>query len=176
MLPNSSRWIFVFLAAMFVAALVALPVPAFAAQIAAPPTNSCLTCHENLYYLHDTGKWYCITEHKDRCANCHAGDATVLDKNKSHQGLILHPQREDGEKCLECHPQDSNAHLEKFASIGGYKALSGTTPYIPPSMEASALPGIPGTNPLVENLPWAVGGVLAFGLWLALVLASPLKP
>jgi len=31
-------------------------------------------------------------------------------------------------------------------------------------------------NRIAKNLPWAAGGVVLFGLWLALVLASPLKP
>ena len=177
MYPKLNRWIFVLMAILLVAAPALWPAPASAAQTATPPTNSCLTCHADLYYLHDTGKWYCIAEHKDRCVNCHEGDATVLSKNESHQGLILHPQRNNGEKCLECHPQDSNAHLAKFVSLGGYKALTETKPYIPPVKEVTTIPASSsGTEPFVENWPWAIGGIFAFGLWLALVLFSPLKP
>ena len=176
MLSHSNRWILVFLAFMFVAALAMLPKPASAAQAATPPTNSCLTCHEDLYYLHDIGKWYCITEHKDRCVNCHEGDRTVLNENESHKGLIIHPQRNNGEKCLECHPQDSNSHLAKFASLGGYNALTETKPYIPPVKDVTTSFTLSGTEPFAENWPWAVGGIFGFGLWLVLVLSSPLKP
>jgi hypothetical protein len=176
MLPKLNRWIFVVLAILFVATLVLRPAPASAAQTVTPPTNSCLTCHEDLYYLHDMGKWYCITEHKDRCVNCHEGDATAMNKDESHQGLIIHPQQNNGDKCQQCHPQDSAARLAKFASLGGYKTVQETEPYVPPSTEATAFPESPSINQFAENWPWVVGGCLAFGLWLLLVLFSPLKP
>ncbi|OIN88554.1 MAG: hypothetical protein AUJ21_10815 [Anaerolineae bacterium CG1_02_58_13] len=176
MLPKSNRWLFVVLAILLVAAWTVRPLKVSAAQAATPPSNSCLSCHEDLYYLHDTGKWYCITEHKDRCVNCHEGDAIVLNKDASHLGLVAHPQKNNGEKCLECHPQDAEARLAKFASLGGYKTITETEPYIPPSVEASVLPIEPVMNRIAKNLPWAAGGVVLFGLWLALVLASPLKP
>jgi hypothetical protein len=173
MLPTIKRWIFVLLAILFIAVLAVRPSTASASQASASADNSCLSCHEDLYYLHDIGKWYCITTQKDRCVNCHEGDATVLNKDESHQGLVLHPQQNNGEKCQECHPQDTGARLAKFASLGGYKTLTETKPYVPSNIET--IP-VPAANPLIENLPWAVGGVLLFGLWLALVLFSPLKP
>ena len=176
MFTKPARWIFVAVSVLFVATLVLWPAPVSAAQTVTPPTNSCLACHEDLYYLHDMGKWYCITENKDRCVNCHEGDPSTMVKDDSHQGLIVHPQRNNGEKCLECHPQDSQARLAKFASLGGYKTLQETTAYVPPSAEAIAFPESPEVNRFVETGPWVVGGCLAFGLWLVLVLFSPLKP
>ncbi len=177
MFPRRNPWIFLLLAAMFVAALAIHPVQVSAAQTTDEPvSNSCLTCHEDLYYLHDTGKWYCITEHKDRCINCHEGDLTTLNKEESHRGLIAHPQRNNGEKCLECHPQDFQARLTKFDSIGGYKPAAEVAPYTPSETISAGPPTISEPNQALEKLPWAVGGVVFFGLWLMLVLFSPQKP
>lgn len=171
-----NRWIPVFLAALFVAAFALFPAQASAARTGDPVSNSCLTCHEDLYYLHDTGKWYCITEHQDRCVNCHAGNAATLNKDESHRGLVAHPQRNSGEKCLECHPQDSQAHLDKFASVAGVSAVVEAAPYQPVAEVALGAPHVAEPNRLAGGLPWAVGGIFAFGLWLALVLLSPTKP
>jgi hypothetical protein len=171
-----NRWIPVFLAALFVAAFALFPAQASAAQAGDPVSNSCLSCHEDLYYLYDTGKWYCITEHRDRCVNCHDGNAATTNKEESHQGLIFHPQRNNGEKCLECHPQDSQTRLTRFASVAGFGEVVESAPRQPVEQVALGAPHTDESNRLVEGLPWAVGGIVAFGLWLALVLLSPTKP
>jgi nitrate reductase cytochrome c-type subunit len=176
MLTKTNRWTFVLLATLLVAAWAVLPKSVSAAQTATPPTNSCMSCHEDLYYLHDTGKWYCITEHKDRCVNCHEGDASTLDEKASHKGLVAHPQQNNGEKCLECHPQDSGKRLATFANLGGYKTIQAVEPYVPAVAVDTAFPVVAETNALAENWPWAVFGVAAFGFWLLLVLISPMKP
>lgn len=170
------------LLASIVALLVALmvmlstPVVASAAPMIDATNNSCLTCHEDLYYLHDTGKWYCITEHKDHCADCHEGNASTLNKGESHQGLIAHPQKNNGEKCQQCHSQDSQAHLAKFASLGGSKTIIETESYIPSRLVTTGLPKVSEPDRLAETRLWLVGGVFAFALWLVLVLISPMKP
>lgn len=169
-------WFVALLAALFVSARFVFPVQGSTSLPDAPVANSCLTCHEDLYYLHDTGKWYCITEHKDRCVNCHEGDPATLNKDASHLGLVAHPQKNSGEKCKECHPQDSTARLAKFASLGGYKEVSASVPYEPAQPAALGAPDVKETNALLDRLPWAVGGVIFFTFWLILVLRSPLKP
>lgn len=176
MLTKTNRWTFVLLAALLVATWAVLPKSVSAAQTVTPPTNSCMTCHEDLYYLHDTGKWYCVTEHKDRCVNCHEGDASTLDEKASHAGLVAHPQQNNGEKCLECHPQDAGKRLATFAKLGGYKTIHAVEPYAPAVAVDTAFPISAGTNALTENWPWVVFGVAAFGFWLLLVLISPMKP
>ena len=176
MFRKQNLWIFLLLTALFAAALIMQPVRVSAAQTTDSVSNSCLTCHEDLYYLHDTGKWYCITEHKDRCVNCHAGDPTTLNKDASHLGLIAHPQQNNGEKCLQCHPQDSQERLATFAKLGGYKTMPETQPYSPSIAAKSEFPKIDETNSVSEKWQWLIGGCLAFGLWLVLVLFSPLKP
>lgn len=176
MLSKSNRWIFVLLATVFVVVLASRVSVASAARPTASPANSCQTCHEDLYYLHDTGKWYCIVEHKDRCANCHEGNVATMAKDESHKGLIVHPQGNNGEKCQQCHPQDKQARLTKFASLGGYKTIRSPVEYVQYSISSTALPSTGEENQFIKNLPWALGGCLAFGLWLVLVLSSPLKP
>jgi hypothetical protein len=172
------RWI-VTLATMLLVALsllLNLPARVSAAPATDSSSNSCFTCHEDLYYLHDMGKYYCLTEHADRCVNCHQGDPTVMNEAASHQGLIAYPQQEDGQKCSQCHPQDAQAHLDTFASLAGYKTVIKASPYTPAVQPSSAFPAVSQTNPLFESLPWLAGGIVLFGLWLVLVLSSPLKP
>ena len=156
--------------------VVIFPIRASASQAPSQDslnTSSCFTCHEDLYYLHDMGKAYCITVHKDRCTNCHSGNPTVMDKDRSHQGLIAYPQKDNGAKCQECHTQDAQGRLAAFASIGGYKDVVEVAPYIPDNGVAAGFPEL--HEPTVENLPFIGGAFVLFGLWLTLVL-WPQKP
>jgi hypothetical protein len=174
----TNRWIFVLSAFLFIVlfAILSLPVEVSAAHATGVTSNSCLTCHENLYYLHDTGKYYCITEHKDRCVNCHEGNAAMMNKDESHLGLIAHPQKDDGAKCQQCHPDDTQERLATFASLGGYKPIIEAVSYVPPSTVVAGFPEITEPNHIVENLPWLAGAIIIFGFWLVLILLSPQKP
>jgi nitrate/TMAO reductase-like tetraheme cytochrome c subunit len=165
--------VFVFL---FLVAGLILPVGAFAAPSRDPISNSCLSCHEDLYYLHDSGKYYCITEHKDRCVNCHEGNTSVMKKDESHVGLIAHPQKGDGAKCQQCHPNDTQARLATFASLGGYKPVMEAVSYTPSKTIEAGFPETTESNTFSENLPVMVLGIILFGLWLVLVFFSPQKP
>ena len=173
-----NRWIFVFLATLFFVSFTILSLPD---QVSAGPvldstSNSCFTCHEDLYYLHDTGKSYCLTDHTDRCMNCHEGDATVMNKDASHIGLVTHPQKDDGAKCQQCHTEDFQARLDTFASLGGFKTVIKAEPYIPATEAVGEYPGVPGENQLVHNWGWLAGAIVLFGFWLVLVFLSPQKP
>jgi len=178
MSTKTKRWIFILSVFLFVLLLAiwSVPVSASAAQVAGTTSNSCFTCHEDLYYLHDTGKYYCITEHKDRCVNCHEGNAAVMNKDESHMGLIIHPQKDDGAKCQQCHVADTQARLATFASLGGYKPVIEAVAYVPSSKIETGFPEIYEPDPIVENWPWLVVALVFFGLWLALVFLSPQKP
>jgi len=177
MLPKTNGWTFVLSGFLFVVLLAILSMPAgvSAAQPTSVTSNSCLTCHEDLYYLHDTGKYYCITEHKDRCVNCHEGNAAVMKKDESHLGLIAHPQKDGGAKCQECHAEDVQARLAIFATLGGYKAVVEAEPYTPSNTAVAGFPEVSEPH-VVEKLPWVAGAILLFGFWLALVFLSPQKP
>lgn len=155
--------------------IVVFPIQASASQILSQdPLNdsSCFSCHEDLYYLHDTGKVYCLTVQKDHCVNCHSGNPKVMDKDQSHLGLIAYPQKDDGAKCKECHIQDAQARLATFASLGGYKDVIEVTPYTPNNIVGVNFPEIHETTPTVKSLPYILGAFVLFGLWLTLVLWS----
>ena len=172
------RWIVSLATTLLVALMLLLSLPA---RVSAAPTadsssNSCLTCHEDLYYLHDMGKNYCLSEHADRCVNCHQGDATVMNEAGAHQGLIVYPQQDNGQKCVQCHPQDAQAHLDTFASLAGYKSVIQASTYTVAAESAKGFPAVSEYQSLSQKLPWLAGAIILFGVWLALVLRSPLKP
>jgi hypothetical protein len=175
MFTKTNRLMFVLRVSLLVvlAAIFSLPVQV-SAQTAGSTDNSCLTCHEDLYYFHDTGKLYCLTNHIDRCTNCHEGSAATMKKEESHLGLIAHPQENNGVKCLECHTaQDAQTRLVTFESKGGFDTVIKAEPYTPSVEAGSGFPEI--AKPLIE-WKWAAGASILFGLWLLLVLFSPLKP
>lgn len=179
MSTKNNRWMFVSTIGLFAAllALVILSTQASAAQAPDPTGNSCLTCHEDLYYLHDTGKWYCITVHADHCAACHGGNADSLKEEQAHLGLIAHPQKDNGAKCQECHsPEETQVRLEKFASLAGLDEVVETGSYVPLAEVSTGAPTVVSPEPFFENWPWLVFAAVLFGLWLALVLFSPTKP
>ena len=179
MLTKTNRWIFALTVTLFVVlfGMLSRPVQVSAAQATDSTPNSCLTCHEDLYYLHDTGKLYCLTDHTDRCASCHEGNAAVMNKEQSHQGLIAHPQENNGEKCLECHTQqDAQTRLATFESEGGFGTVIKADAYTPPMEVAAGFPDVPEANSFVGKLPWLAGALVLFGFWLILFFSSPQKP
>lgn len=179
MSAKTARWMFALLATLFLVLLAVMSMPEGAS--AAPSTdevsnNSCLSCHENQYYLHDTGCWYCLTAHKDRCAGCHEGNPATFKAEDAHLGMILHPQENNGKKCLDCHTaEDAHMRLVEFESIKGFDAVIRPVSYVPAETAAVGFPEIAEPSPL-KNLPWMVGGIALFGFWLTLVLTSPQKP
>ena len=137
--------------------------------------NFCLTCHADLYYLHDTGCWYCMTDvHRDRCVDCHEGDPAAVKEEAAHVGLLNHPQENDGAKCLECHtPEEKEVMMATFESAhGGFDTVIKAEPYTPSRPVETGFPAVAEANPLAENAGWLVLGFLLFGLWIALVLRS----
>jgi hypothetical protein len=178
MLAKNKHWILVGFSILFFVALGVLstPDPASAATTADSSSNSCLSCHEDLYYLHDTGCWYCMTEpHKDRCTDCHEGNSESFKEEESHTALLPHPQENGGEKCKQCHTEDVQTRLDTFASEVGFEPVVKMDAYTPLRAVDN---GFPETSKpeIIEKLPWAAGGIILFGFWLALVLMSPQKP
>jgi hypothetical protein len=179
MSANTKHWIFALLSTLFVLLFAALSVPnnVSAAPFSDVPSNSCLTCHEDLYYLHDSGKYYCITEHKDRCVNCHEGNASVMKKEESHLGLIAHPQENGGAKCQECHVDNAQARIDTFASAnGGFATVIRAETYVPSEEAVGGFPSRQEESQLVKNWGWVAGAIVLFGFWLTLVFLSPQKP
>jgi hypothetical protein len=178
MFIKTNRWIFVFLAALYILLLAIVWVPdnASAAPSVSTASNTCLTCHEDLYYNHDTGCWYCITAHKGRCAGCHEGNPTAVKAEEAHLGMILHPQENNGEKCLDCHTaDDAQMRLVDFKATVGFDTVLRPEAYTPSETTVLGFPEIAEPSPL-KNWPWLAGGIVLFGFWLVLVLMSPQKP
>jgi hypothetical protein len=158
-------------------AVLSLPSQASAEKPTDAVENSCLSCHEELYYLHDSGKHCCITEHAARCVDCHEGNKTVMNREESHQGLLAHPQENHGEKCLECHtPELAQTRLAEMASTVGFDTVIKADEYKPVVSPASGFTGSTTVDPLREKIIWVAGSIVVFGLWLVLVLTSPTKP
>lgn len=180
MFTKVNRWIFAGLATLVIVSFAVLTAPerAFAAPtMKNPAENSCLSCHEDLYYLHDAGCWYCMTDaHKDRCTDCHEGNPDVFKMEESHIGMLRHPQENNGAKCQECHAVDTQNRIDVFAvRRGGYTPVISDVAYTPVQAVETGFPETARPN-MAEKLPWMAGAVVIFGLWLALVLHSPQKP
>jgi hypothetical protein len=180
MLTKINRWTLALTAVLFGITLMMLCKPGYAAAmqtetVDSTSISSCFSCHENLYYLYDMGKSYCITVHKDRCVNCHAGNPAAISKDETHLGLIAYPQKNDGAICQQCHLQDADIRLATFASLGGYKTVIEAEPYTPSFDAVSVFPNVHEENQLAENWPWLAGAFILLGFWLTLVFLLPQK-
>lgn len=119
------KWIASLFAGLLVI-VVSLSLPNLvSAEGDAPETPSnCIGCHEKLYYLHDTGKYFCVNEASQRCTDCHSGDPAATDKEAAHSGRSAHPVvNGDISKCQECHPTDCDTYIEKFSQVAGIKPV-----------------------------------------------------
>jgi hypothetical protein len=97
--------------------------------------GTCINCHENLYYLHDTGNWFCIRESPMRCVDCHGGDPSSLKQEEAHASRIAHPViDEDVSKCQECHPAECDERVRKFDQVAGISDVLVAVPYQPGSI------------------------------------------
>lgn len=178
MFTHNNRWIFVLTMSLLVvlAVILSLPVQA-SAQTTGTPDNTCLVCHEDLYFLHDSGKLCCITTHADHCVGCHEGNPTSMKKEESHLGLLLHPQENAGAKCLECHEsEDVPTRMTKFETDGGFDEVIQPEAYFPCEEADTGFLEVEEVNSFAANWKWLAGALVAFGLWLVLVFFSPLKP
>ena len=70
MFTKTNRWMFILTVSLLVvlAAIFSQPARASAVQSAGVSDNTCLTCHEDLYYLHDAGCWYCMATYPTKTA------------------------------------------------------------------------------------------------------------
>lgn len=92
----------------------------------------CISCHENLYFLHDTGNWFCLRESPMTCVDCHGGNPNTLDKNLAHAQRTAHPiLNQDVSKCRQCHPQECDERVAYFDSTAGISKVKVAAPYTP---------------------------------------------
>jgi len=92
--------------------------------------DKCMNCHEDLYFLHDTGNWFCIRESPMRCVDCHGGDPKAVTQETAHPNRTAHPvSNEDVSKCKECHPEECNERVEFFDQTAGISQVRVAAPY-----------------------------------------------
>jgi len=132
---------------LLVASLV-MTTPAYAQTPDQDGDNgNCIKCHEDLYFLHDTGNWYCIREAPMPCVACHGGDPTATTQEAAHYDRSAHPiVNEDISRCQECHtdPDECCECVSKFEQLAGIKQVKLVSP-VPVS----------DTSNLVSDLPAA---------------------
>lgn len=129
---------------VLIATGVTIPVKAEGAT--PPPESGCISCHENLYYLHDTGKWFCLCAEQMTCTCCHGGDPQSLNEDTAHTGMVLYPTRNEAGTCQQCHPQDYDARVEHFSKIAGVSSFHPPVPTSSPPAGISA--GIQSATPV----------------------------
>jgi hypothetical protein len=154
--------------------LAALTMPARAAVVPAQTEiaqtePACNTCHDNLYYLYDRGKAYCVYQARTRCVDCHNGDPTALDKATAHTNLVAWPVWAGNySKCQSCHPQDTEARVKKFSAIAGFSSAADVKQVaykFTPSPVSSAFPSISED----EGLSWQAKILLSLAAVLLLI-------
>lgn len=122
--------------------------PKVYAQESTPYTENgtCASCHEDLYFLHDTGNWFCIREAPMRCVDCHGGNPNAITQAEAHMNRKAHPiVNEDISKCQECHPEECMERIGKFDQAAGISAVLVAAPYQPK-------PNLPSEDIQAESL------------------------
>jgi len=97
-----------------------------------PENGTCISCHEDLYYLHDTGKWFCLNESPMTCVDCHGGNPNTFDKDLAHSRRVAHPIiNDDVTKCQQCHPAECDTRVKLFDQKAGTGKVIVAVPYTP---------------------------------------------
>jgi hypothetical protein len=166
-MPNKlfSRWWFAVAALWGLVLLVATPQPATSQAQANAEEPGCIRCHEDLYYLHDTGKWFCISKSPMQCIGCHGGDPTATTKEAAHQNRTAHPVINGATTtCQQCHIADCNARVAEFDAIAGISLVVLVSTPIGPAPAASnaVTPVSPAAQEATPVWDWPV--VLAIAL------------
>jgi cytochrome c553 len=132
-----------------------------------PKDTSCINCHEDQYYLYDSGNWYCLNETKVGCTECHRGRPDTRVKESAHAGLIANPLVNDAAVCQNCHPDDYRARVQTYASIAGISPTPRPYATYVPSTPISQSGESAGGMRLLRSLPpgaWQVAGLSFFGV------------
>lgn len=140
----SSRVVRILGLLLLLAALIAVlssTAPAAAQEPALDEDDTCFSCHEQLYRLHDVGKAFCLCGAPMECTCCHGGVAGEPDEEAAHLGMMANPLKEDAPPCRSCHMDDSEARQVIFAARAGLSA----TPC--PTMEAIVAALVPPAAP-----------------------------
>ena len=124
--------------------LLAFTMPSKIAQAQESALNNgnCINCHENLYYLHDTGNWFCLKDSSMRCVDCHGGNPAATTKETAHYDRSAHPVTGgDISRCETCHT-DCVKHLTVLDEQVGISEVKKAT-YVPVSDFSNPTGGLP---------------------------------
>jgi hypothetical protein len=109
--------------------------------------GSCIKCHEDLYFLHDTGNWFCIHESRMHCVDYHGGDSTSLKQEEAHANRKAHPIiNEDISKCQECHPAQCAERVAKLDQVAGISEVLVAGSYQPTLVPVAEQPAVASTT------------------------------
>lgn len=129
--------------------------------------GTCIGCHEDLYFNHDTGQWFCIRESPMSCVFCHGGDPTATTQEGAHYDRSAHPVvNEDISVCRDCHPEDCFDCVSAFDRVAGIKDVRMAAPVIAPHA-SKQIPGLPATEKQ-EPVNW----LLLFDVLVVIVVIS----
>jgi len=135
--------------------LMAFTMPSMIAQAqeSTQDNGNCINCHENLYYLHDTGNWFCLKDSPMRCVDCHGGNPAATTKETAHYDRSAHPViGEDISRCETCHI-DCAERLTVLDEKVGISEVKEAT-YIPASDMSNPTGNLPAEEPYPIN--WAL--------------------
>lgn len=111
--------------------VVSFHIPVHAQSVSTGKDN-CVSCHEDLYLLHDTGNWFCLRESPMSCVDCHGGNPEAVTQETAHLHRATHPiVNEDTSKCRECHPAEYDKRVEMFDQRAGISQIRVAAPYSP---------------------------------------------
>ena len=112
-----SRWFLIAALAGVLTLLTMRTVPAHAQFHTPQAEPKCISCHEDLYFLHDTGKLFCLNEETPmNCVGCHGGDPAAISKETAHANRAAHPIiNENVSKCSESHRDSVTSGWRSFA-------------------------------------------------------------
>jgi len=117
----------------FALLLTLLAVTPVSAQEPTPGVDNgnCIKCHDDLYFNHDTGNWFCIRESPMPCVDCHGGDPTATTKESAHYDRSAHPiVNEDISVCRNCHVEGYVDCVSKFDQVAGIKEVKQASPIL----------------------------------------------
>lgn len=115
--------------------------------------GSCINCHEDLYFLHDTGNYFCIRESPMRCVDCHGGNPAATTQETAHDDRSAHPViNQDISKCQECHAEECEDRAAIFDQVAGLKEVKLVSP-VPASSVPNQTTGLPAFEEQ-ESVNW----------------------
>ena len=148
--------------------------PALAQEETPPPEEcQCRQCHEEQYYLYDTGKWYCLCKAPMTCVHCHGGNGLETNADLAHKEMLANPFSNHAAVCQECHKEESQAHVNEFVALAGAGSM-------PVSLESQPAFRTAAPQPFPKSAPRAFGfwgwfSVMSLGIVLALLTVAYLR-